>query len=80
MDTRKQQTFSMDARKQQNFPWKRARLQQRRAERFIRKTDVVQGSRSERQNQVSHSRRKNTRGPVRNGESLRQSLIVSCYN
>jgi hypothetical protein len=30
------------------------------------------------QNQVSHSRREDTRRPVRNGASLRQSLIVSC--
>jgi hypothetical protein len=27
-----------------------------------------------------HSRREDTRSPVRNGASLRQSLIVSCYN
>jgi hypothetical protein len=26
------------------------------------------------------SRREDTRSPVRNGASLRQSLIVSCYN
>jgi hypothetical protein len=32
------------------------------------------------QNQVSHSGREDTRSPVRNGASLRQSLIVSCYN
>jgi hypothetical protein len=32
------------------------------------------------QNQVSDSRREDTRSPVMNEASLRQSLIVSCYN
>jgi hypothetical protein len=52
---------------------------------FRRKTVVVQGSRSRsnwfvNQNQVSHSRREDTRSPVRNGASLKQSLFVRCYN
>jgi hypothetical protein len=42
-----------------------------REERFIRKTVVVQGSRS---------RRDDTHSPVRNGASLEQSLMGSCYN
>jgi hypothetical protein len=29
---------------------------------------------------ISHSGREDARGPVRNGASLRQSLIVSCYD
>jgi hypothetical protein len=32
------------------------------------------------QNQVSYSRREDTRSPIRNGASLRESLIVTCYN
>jgi hypothetical protein len=58
----------------------------RREGRLIRKTAVVQGSSSRssdrlvNQNQVSDSGSEDTRSPARNGASLRQSLIVSCYN
>jgi hypothetical protein len=45
-----------------------------------------QGSRNRRhgrfvdRNQVSHSGREDTRSPIGNGASLRQSSIVSCYS
>jgi hypothetical protein len=71
----------MDTRKQQkHFPWKRATPYKEpcREERFVRKT-VVQRSRSRRSDQVSYSGREDTRSQVRNGASLKQSLMGSCY-
>jgi hypothetical protein len=53
---------------------------------IIRKTAVIQGSRSRRsdrfvnQNQVSHGGREDTCSPVGNGASSKQSLAVNCYN
>jgi hypothetical protein len=50
-------------------------------------TAIVQGSRSRKENQelikrffICHSGKEDTHGPVRNGVSLRQSLIMSSYN
>jgi hypothetical protein len=49
---------------------------------FVRDSSlVIRGSdRFVNENQDSHSRTDDTHSPARNGASLRQSPIVSCYN
>jgi hypothetical protein len=77
--------FSVTTTWQETFPWLRARLykEPRREERvsdnsFIRESN---GSVSSDSSFVIHcSRGEDTRGPVLNGASIRQSLIVSSYN
>jgi hypothetical protein len=49
---------------------------------FISKLEVIRRrcDRFLNQNKVSHNRREDTRSPVRNGASRRQSLIVRCWD